>query len=356
MQPRLSVIVPAHDAAATLGRCLAAIEDNGFARRDLEIVVVDDASEDATAAVAAQYADALIRLPDAPRGPAYARNRGAEVAHGQVLLFVDADVVLERGALAQIAAHLDEYPETAGVIGRYAVDVRSTSLPSAYRDARWHHLLRPATGPVATFWAACGAVRARALEEVGRFNEWHFSAPPAEDVELGRRLDARGHRVERLPGLEVAHLHDSSLRALLGRDCWQRGLRVARLLGDATIRTRPAAQAGARAPFPVELVSLGIAVVTALVALHTEPLALAVGATLLLALQVSFLADLVRTLGVVRTIAVLPLHLACELTTGAGLVAGWALAHLVGSPRPHPTVEALAEVGVRTWPPLPSRR
>ena len=356
--PRFTVIVPAHEAAATLGRCLAAVEDSGVPRSDLEIIVVDDASSDGTAAVAAQYADALIRLPDAARGPAYARNRGAEAAHGAILLFVDADVVLPPGALAHIARAFEERPATAAVIGRYSVDVAESSLPSAYRDARWHYLHGSTAGPVATFWGACGAIRARAFEEVGRFNDWHFSAPPAEDVELGRRLAARGLRVELLPELEVRHLHDCSLRQLLARDCWQRGLRVARLLGDATLRPRPAEPSSTR-HLPVELVLLGIVAIAGLLAPFAGgsiAVLLAVTAALMLAIQWPFLAHLARTMGVVRAVAVLPLHLACELMTGAGIISGWALAHLVGAPRPHPTVEALAEVGVRTWPPLPTRR
>jgi glycosyltransferase involved in cell wall biosynthesis len=357
-QPRFSVIVPAHDAAPTLGRCLAAVEDNGVARPDLEIIVVDDASSDGTSAVAAQYADALIRLPDVARGPAYARNRGAEAAHGAILLFVDADVVLPPGSLSRLARAFDERPATAAVIGRYSVDVAESTLPSAYRDARWHYLHGPTAGPVATFWGACGAIRTGAFEEVGRFNDWHFSAPPAEDVELGRRLAARGLRVELLPELEVRHLHECSLRQLLARDCWQRGLRVARLLGDATLRPRPAESSRAR-HLPVELLLLAIvttAALATLVAGRPLPLLLAAMAALLLAIQLPFLSHLARTLGVVRAVAVLPLHLTCELVTASGIVSGWALGHLIGAPRPHPTVEALAEVGVRTWPPLPTRR
>ena len=358
-QPCFTVIVPARDAAATLGRCLAAIEDNGLSRREVEIVVVDDASSDGSSAIAAEYADALIRLPDVPRGPAYARNRGAEVAHGAILLFVDADVELPRGALARIARCFDADPGIAAVIGRYAVQAGATSLPSAYRDARRHFQHGHASGPVATFWAACGAIRARAFADVGRFNDWHFSAPPAEDVELGRRLAARDMRVELLPDLEVRHLHDCSYRDLLARDCWVRGLRVARLLGDMTLRSRPADASGARRALPLELLLLGLVALTAALVPVTGtwlPYVLALTALLLLAIQLPFLAHLARALGVARTAAVLPLHLTCELATGAGIVTGRALAHLIGAPRPHPTVEALAEVGVRTWPPLPTPR
>lgn len=358
-QPRFTVVVPAHDAAATLGRCLAAIEDNGFPRGELEIVVVDDASSDDTVAIAAQYADALVRLPDVPRGPAYARNRGAETAHGELLLFVDADVVLHRGTLMRLSQHFFEHGETVAVIGRYGLHGGPADLLSIYGNARWHHQHGAVAGDVATFWGACGAIRADVFHEVGRFNDWHFSAPPAEDVELGRRLHARGLRVQLLPELEVTHLRAWSLRDLLARDSWRRGLRVSRLLGDATIRPRPAGANGMRQRIPSELLFLTLAALAALAALGTGTgmdMLLGAALALLLVLELPFFAHFASAVGALRALVMLPVHIACEAVTGAGLVSGWMLKHLVGAPRPDPTVEALSEVGVRSWPPLPTKR
>lgn len=358
MRPRFSVIVPAHDAAASLGRCLAAIEGDGFARDAMEIIVVDDASTDDTPQLAAQYADALVRLPDVPRGPAYARNRGADAAHGEVLLFVDADVVLAPGTLALIDRYFEANADVAAVIGRYDAAGCLEDLPSAYHDGRWAYLHTAAAGEVASFWGACGAVRASVFEEAGRFNEWNFSAPPAEDVEFGRRLHARGRRIVLLPAIAVVHLRRWSLRDLLVRDCWQRGVRVARLLSDTTIRPRPVHRAGLRDRVSLELLTAALALVVAVGAIaggRVVNAAVLAGLAVLLILELPFLGYLARTIGPVRTLLVLPLHVACAAATGAGLVTGWLLSHLVGAPRPDPTVEALAEVGVRTWPPLPVR-
>lgn len=356
--PRVSIVVPAYNAATTLGRCLESIEGDGFPRHVVELIVVDDASEDDTALVAAQYADVLVRLPDVPRGPAYARNRGAEAAHGELLLFVDADVVLVPGTLARLTRWFDEKPGADAAIGRYATSRNRAELVSTYANWRSTFLHGTASGRVATFWTACGAIRTHAFEAAGRFNEWSFSAPPAEDMELGRRLVAAGSVIELLPDLEVAHLRRWSLADLVARDCWQRGLRVGRLLNDMTVQAAraDAAEGGSRVSRELVTLALMLSAAAALAIGAAGTVAAGIALAMLLLVAVPAMADLGRTLGFGRAVLALPMHLLCEAATGAGLLAGWLLAHLVGAPRPHPTVEALSEIGVRTWPPLPSRR
>ena len=76
----LSVIVPVRDNAATVSYALAAIRANELSRDDYELIVVDDSSADSSPELAARYADTVVRLTGRRCGPAYARNRGAELA------------------------------------------------------------------------------------------------------------------------------------------------------------------------------------------------------------------------------------------------------------------------------------
>jgi GT2 family glycosyltransferase len=87
--PSLSRIVPAHNAAETLAACLQAVFD---AAPPAQVIVVDDASTDATAEIAVRFACELIRLP-ANRGAAAARNVGAAMAWGDILFFLDSDIL-----------------------------------------------------------------------------------------------------------------------------------------------------------------------------------------------------------------------------------------------------------------------
>src|SRR5205085_8327500 len=89
-RPRVSVIVPAHDAEATLGETLASLRAQALA--DLEAVIVDDASADGTRALAAAAVaeDARVRLLALPANlGAAARNAGLREARGRWVLFLD---------------------------------------------------------------------------------------------------------------------------------------------------------------------------------------------------------------------------------------------------------------------------
>src|SRR3954471_24126006 len=93
-RPLLSVIVPVYQGAQQLPEVLAAITASDLPRECWELVVVDDASTDCSAERAAAFAYTVVRLTGRPRGPAYARNRGFELAHGDIVVFIDADVCI----------------------------------------------------------------------------------------------------------------------------------------------------------------------------------------------------------------------------------------------------------------------
>jgi GT2 family glycosyltransferase len=91
--PRVSVIVPTYQRAAALEKTLAALRGVDYPRNLLEIVVVDDGSTDSTAATVARFPDVrYVRQPN--QGVASARNHGARLASGEILMFVDDDIVI----------------------------------------------------------------------------------------------------------------------------------------------------------------------------------------------------------------------------------------------------------------------
>ena len=105
--PVLSVVVPAYDAEAYLGRALDSLVGRGA---DLEVIVVDDGSSDGTAALAQRYVDAhpdVVRLVSKPNGGhGSAINTGLDHARGAYLKVVDADDWLDGDALAAVLARL----------------------------------------------------------------------------------------------------------------------------------------------------------------------------------------------------------------------------------------------------------
>ncbi|MEU6001503.1 bifunctional glycosyltransferase family 2 protein/CDP-glycerol:glycerophosphate glycerophosphotransferase [Streptomyces sp. NPDC047197] len=151
---RFSVVVPAHRVQGYLRECLDSVLDQSCT--DLELIVVEDASPDASAAIAAECAERdprvqLVRLP-AHAGPGPARNIGADRATGTHLLFLDGDDLLLPGALEAIAEALDAADEPdVLVFGHDRVDwwesVRAggddlAGDPLAVTVAAWNRVFR----------------------------------------------------------------------------------------------------------------------------------------------------------------------------------------------------------------------
>jgi GT2 family glycosyltransferase len=133
--PFFSVIIPAFNSAATLARAIDSVLTQ--AGEGPEIVVVDDASTDGTAAVLAAYA-ARIRVVRQPtnQGVAAARNLGATVARGRWLAFLDADDVFYPHRLASHAAWLQDDPALDFLTGDYhytdeALRITGTSMAAS---------------------------------------------------------------------------------------------------------------------------------------------------------------------------------------------------------------------------------
>jgi glycosyltransferase involved in cell wall biosynthesis len=99
ISPSISVIIPAHNEEECLPRTLEALRAQKYGQ--FETIVVTNGCSDRTADVARGQCDQLHELPDRGLGPA--RNLGAGKAKGELLLFLDADTILEPDALATIA-------------------------------------------------------------------------------------------------------------------------------------------------------------------------------------------------------------------------------------------------------------
>ena len=85
-----------------------------------------DASTDDTGAIAAEFPVKVLKLAEGPSGPGHGRNRGAEIATGEILFFVDADVVIQKEAVGRVAEVFVDNPDVAAVFDRWGqADMRA---------------------------------------------------------------------------------------------------------------------------------------------------------------------------------------------------------------------------------------
>jgi glycosyltransferase involved in cell wall biosynthesis len=197
---RVSVVVPARDAAATLPRTLACLGAQQGAP-EFEVVVVDDGSSDRTGDIAREAGVTVIQTEGV--GSGQARNLGVQEASGELIAFTDADCFPTAGWLAALAKGAEDADLLAG-----AVAPDPTTTLGAFDRTVW---VERETGLYET---ANLLIRRELFERIGGFERWLQSAGPkrgwtnpelAEDVWLGWRARRAGARTAFAPDALVHH-------------------------------------------------------------------------------------------------------------------------------------------------------
>ncbi len=191
--PFVSVIVPAYNSAATVVEAVeSALAQTVPAG---EIVVVDDGSLDATAAIVRERYPQVRLIEQANTGPAGARNAGVRQARGEWIAFLDADDIWVPGRLERQMDCLNQCPDAVMLCGgrrefgeSVTLDPRPSCDRIAFREVTLDELARH--NPIVTSTAL---VKRSAFDAVGGFDE-QFRGP--EDYDLWLRLAAQGRIFE----------------------------------------------------------------------------------------------------------------------------------------------------------------
>jgi glycosyltransferase involved in cell wall biosynthesis len=195
--PEIAVVVPAHDAEATIGATLAALTAQDIGR-PFELIVVDDRSTDATTAIATESGARVVELAE-QGGPGAARNAGAAASDAELIAFTDADCEPTAGWLREGVEAL-----------RNGADLVTGPIEPVRRPGPFDRTL-DVRGPSVLFESANVFVRRALLEEIGGFERpprldipveaGHFG----EDVVFGWRAVRAGARTAFAPGAVVRH-------------------------------------------------------------------------------------------------------------------------------------------------------
>jgi glycosyltransferase involved in cell wall biosynthesis len=210
----VSVIIPARDSENVLGKCLDAVKASVYPVH--EIIVVNDGSLDKTSSVAKQRSVKTIDL-DCPYGANYSRNRGAAEASGDILLFLDSDVVVQVDTIQHIMSCFSENSVDA-IVGLYSSEHRHHNLASQYKNL-WIRFSYLKSGPrIDWIFGAVSAIRKSAVWKVKGFDRRLFMEHGGDDLELGKRMTASEHNILLKPEIEVEHLKRHSWISLLKND------------------------------------------------------------------------------------------------------------------------------------------
>lgn len=210
----ISVVIPNYNGSATIGKCLEAAFSSRYA--SFEVVVVDDCSTDNSIEIIKKFPCKLVGLKERV-GVSKARNIGAGKSAGEILLFIDADCLLEKNTLAKVS-------ESIGINNAQVLGGTYTKLPcdgnsffSTFQSIFINYF--ETRSKVPDYIAAhCLAIERGVFTKVGGFVEDSFIGVAAgvEDVELSHRLRRAGYRLQMNPEIQVRHLFNFSFSKSMG--------------------------------------------------------------------------------------------------------------------------------------------
>ena len=217
-RPAVTVVTPTHNRCRSLRRTLLALAEQDYPAERFEALVVADGCRDGTAAMLAALAPSLpyrLRwIAQEQGGPAAARNRAVAAAAGDVIAFLDDDVVPVPGWLAAHMAH-HACDERAVVIGPLSPGPRQRPAWVRWEDEglqqQYRAMLAGVYGPTPRqFYTGNSSVRRHWLLEAGGFDD---RLRRAEDVELAFRLLDLGLRFAFDPAADGRHHSERPFRA-----------------------------------------------------------------------------------------------------------------------------------------------
>ena len=232
---RLSVVIPSLNRADMLARTIDQIEHQTISREIYEVLVVNNNSSDHTESVLNQKAAAYPNLrafTQVKPGAAATRNVGIREAAGDLILFIDDDILATPGL---VASHLKYHEDhgNASVIGAVVSQWEKATDPFL-RYLRDRGIFNPysiaCNRPMDFSYYHTGnaSTSRKLLREVGGFNE-DFKVYGMEDIELGYRLEKKGCRMTPGPLAEACHEYYPTYNQFIER-CLQAGFSLGKLI------------------------------------------------------------------------------------------------------------------------------
>lgn len=230
---KVSVVIPAYNAALTIGACLDAVARQDYAG-EIETIVVDDGSTDTTAQIVSSFSRVIL-VRQANAGPAAARNAGFAQSGGVIVFFTDADCRPRTDWISRMVRAFED-PAAGAAAGSYGIVNDQSLLARCIHTEilyRHHHLMGEW---IAVFGSYNVAFRRKVFLQAGGFNEAYRDAS-GEDNDLSYRLSEAAVRIRFVREALVDHVHPQRVGRYLFEQ-FRHGVWRARLYRDHPKQTR----------------------------------------------------------------------------------------------------------------------
>jgi glycosyltransferase involved in cell wall biosynthesis len=224
----ISIIMPVYNGIGFLEKSLPPLADMLEKGEILELIVIDDGSSDESMVLAQKFG-ATVLESGGRKGPGAARNIAVELAKGEIIWFIDADVVVNNN-VADILKKEFKKDGVVAVFGSYDDTPPAQNFLSQYKNMVHHFYHQNASRNASTFWSGCGAIKRKEFIALGGFDIVQFKFPSVEDIELGYRIRNAGGRISLVPELQCKHLKVWRFINLVHTEFFRRALPWSRLL------------------------------------------------------------------------------------------------------------------------------
>ncbi|MBI4709963.1 MAG: glycosyltransferase family 2 protein [Nitrospirae bacterium] len=182
----ISIIIPTYNSERFMPALLDSVFKSEF--KDFELIIVDDCSTDGTVKTVKNYPVRVIQL-EKNSGPAVARNIGVKAAKGDIIFFLDSDVIVLDGTVKEVYDYFQKNPSANCVIGICSTEpLNKGFVPKYMAMFEYIHLIGTKDSKVSVFAPRCGAVKTDFFEKIGGYNE-SYKGADVEDFEFARRVN-----------------------------------------------------------------------------------------------------------------------------------------------------------------------
>jgi len=226
--PKISVVIPFKNSEAVLHRCLAAIYDSSSL--PYEVIVVDDHAEDGSVGIAESFPCILLHNTN-NYGVASARNLGADEASGDIILFIDSDIMLKKNTIEKLLLCYKRF-DMDGAVGVLSADIEFSGFYSQYKNLWMRYTYLRMQGEFPPFYSSVASIKRTAFEKTDGFSE-KYRKPDVEDTDFGNHLFECDCVVRLCPEVEVVHIKEYSFLQLVTTNL-KRGVGLSRVFGGGS--------------------------------------------------------------------------------------------------------------------------
>ena len=187
---KISVIIPSYNCEEYIEKTISSLNNSQFPIH--EIIIVDDSSSDNTINILSSF-NVKVHKQIKHTNANHCRNIGAQLSTGNILVFLDSDVIIKPDTLLNLINSFDN-SEASAVVGLYAVNYTYKNIFSKYKNLWIRYSYLKSQPSIDWIFAAISGIKKDVFLQISGFDE-SLKTNQIDDIELGKRISSLGLKI-----------------------------------------------------------------------------------------------------------------------------------------------------------------